>query len=228
MNLATAVDAERRRISAELHDRVGPSLTAVALNLRLIEERHRAVLGAELLALLHESQQLLSQSVGEIRELSGALRPARLEYAGLEAALADFAQQFRFRSGIDARVQVHIGAPGSPARRLPAGLEWLLYRIVEEALGNCARHAAASQVTVDLRCDGAIVHLQISDNGVGFDPEAIAQSQQKPGLGLLEIRERVEQARGSFWLRSQPGAGTHIAVTVPVTGAGDAPVPAPA
>jgi len=209
-------DIERRRISEELHDSVGPSLAAVGLNLHLISDRLSQGGDAELLQLLAESEALLTQAVAEIRDLAGELRPARLDYAGLEPALEDFARQFRRRTGVETRFNVALGAPDGAAGRLDSASEWLLYRVIQEALGNCARHASAGHVQVDLRCSGDIVELRISDDGVGFVPETVASGSKAPGLGLLEMRERVEAAGGRFSLSSRPGHGTRIFATLPV------------
>jgi len=214
MTVSSTADIERRRISEELHDQIGPNLAAVGLNLHVIEERLAQGGDPELLQLLAESQALLSQAVAEIRDLSGELRPARLEYAGLEPALADFAQQFRRRTGIETRFNVALFAPGDAPGRLDGASEWLLYRVIQEALANCARHSSAGHVQVDLQCNGDIIELRISDDGVGFTPEAVAAGSKAPGLGLLEMRERVEAAGGKFSLSSQPGHGTHIVATV--------------
>lgn len=223
MTISGTADVERRRISEELHNRVGPSLATVAMNLQVLAGRLTQVADAEVLQLLEESQALLAQTVAEIRELSGELRPTRLEYAGLEAALADFARQYRRRTGVQARFTVTLAAPGAGAERLDKATEWLLYRVIQEALSNCARHASAGQVLVDLRREGDIVQLQISDDGVGFVPEEIAAGSKPPGLGLLEMRERIESASGRFSLSSRPGHGTHILATLPLRrSAGDA------
>jgi signal transduction histidine kinase len=216
MNLASTVDNERRRISEELHDRVGPNLASIGLNLKIIAGKLTTRADPELLQLLSESQALLTQTIVEIRELSGELRPARLEYAGLEPALADFVQQFRRRTGVETRLTVALALPGDPQQRLGTDLEWLLYRVIQEALTNCARHATAGSVVVDLRRKDDLIHLQISDDGVGFDPDAIGRSSEPPGLGLLEMRERILAAQGRFTVSARPGHGTHILATVPV------------
>lgn len=225
MNLASAADSERRRISEVLHDQVGPNLAAVAMNLQHIGLHLGDGAGQELLQLLEETQVLLQQTVADVRELSGELRPARLEYAGLEPALEDFARQYRRRTGIETRFTVALSPPDGTARRLAAATEWLLYRVIQEALANCARHASAGHVLVDLRRDDDMIQLQISDDGVGFLPENIAAGSKPPGLGLLEMRERIETAGGRFSLSSRPGHGTHILATLPLppTGAAQAP-----
>lgn len=223
MTFSSAADIERRRISEQLHDRIGPSLAAVAMNLHVIGQRLAAAAGPELQQLIEESQALLTQTVAEVRELSGELRPARLEYAGLEPALADFARQYRRRTGVETRFTVALAPPGAAGQRLDPASEWLLYRVIQEALSNCARHASAGHVLVDLRREGDIVHLQISDDGVGFIPEEIAGAVKPPGLGLLEMRERIEAAKGRFSLSSRPGHGTHILATLPVAPASATP-----
>ncbi len=219
MTMSSPVDTERRRISEELHNRLGPNLASVVLNLHVIETHLGSDAKPELLQLLTESQALLSQSVAEIRELTGELRPARLEYAGLEAALVEFAQQYRRRTGVETRLAFALGSSDHGAQRLDPQLEWLLFRVIQEALGNCARHASAGRVEVELRREGDLIRLQISDDGVGFDPDGVGKGQKTPGLGLLEMRERVEGAKGRFSLSSRPGHGTHILATVPVPAA---------
>jgi signal transduction histidine kinase len=216
MTFSSLVDIERRRISEELHNRLGPNLASVELNLKIIETRMVGLADQEVQQLLGESQTLLSQSVAEIRELTGELRPARLEYAGLDGALREFTQQYRRRTGVETRLAIALAPAGEEAARLDPALEWLLFRVIQEALGNCARHASAGRAEIDLRREGDLIRLQISDDGVGFDPGTIGKGERTPGLGLLEMRERVEAAQGRFSLSSRPGHGTHILVTVPV------------
>ena len=215
-------DKERRRISGELHDRVGPTLAAAGLNLHVIQERLLAGGDPELLQLIAESQALLSQAVTGIREMLDELRPARLEYAGLEAALADFERQYRRRTGIATRFEIALWTSGEIPGRLDSASEVLLFRVIQEALANCARHAKARHVDVELRCNLGIIELRIKDDGVGFIPEAIAAGENPPGLGLLEMRERTEAAGGSFSLSSSPGRGTQIFITLPCVRAHEA------
>jgi len=113
------------------------------------------------------------------------------------------------RTGIAIKV-----SGGSPASRLNADSESMLFRIAQEALTNCAKHAQASAVSVELSFGNPHTVLAISDNGPGFDPEALGQSGHRPGLGLLTMRERVDFAGGKFSLESAPGAGTRIRVEI--------------
>lgn len=218
MNLAQALDAERRRISEDLHDHAGPNLAAVALHLRAIEVRLDATLpaaaAAESRQLLAQAQALLGATIAQIRDLSTELRPARLQYAGLVPALAELLQRYRARTGRAARLE-DAAAGDAPAPRLAPALEWLAFRVAQEAVNNCARHAVAGEVVVTLRHADDTLLLDIRDDGVGFDPAAIAAA-AAPGLGLLTMRERVAKARGRYTLSSHPGQGTHIAVQLPL------------
>jgi two-component system sensor histidine kinase UhpB len=217
VGIAQTLDAERRRIAAELHDRAGPNLATVALNLRTLEQRLPLPAGAHLFALLAETQALLTETIAEIRDFSAELRPARLDYGGLMPALEERVERYRERTGLDVQLNVQLHRDGDGAARLPAQTEWLVYRVIQEALSNCARHAAASCVVIDLAHEGQFVSLQIRDDGIGFEYARLAKSKQVPGMGLLTMRERVEHARGIFLLHSQPGNGTQIRVTLPIT-----------
>ena len=228
MTFASPVDAARGRISAELHDRLGPNLAAVALNLKIIENKLGSLADPETHQLLGESRSLLEESVAEIRDLTAELRPARLEYAGLDPALHEFAQQYRRRTGLETRLTVALAPPGQEAPRFDPALEWLVFRVVQEAVGNCARHAAAGSVAVELRREGDLLRLQIDDDGVGFDPDKLGRGIHPPGIGLLEIRERVASAGGRFSLSSRPGHGTHLLVTVPIAAPAAAAAATPA
>ncbi len=141
MNLAQALDAERRRISEDLHDHAGPNLAAVALHLRAIEVRLDATLpaaaAAESRQLLAQAQALLGATIAQIRDLSTELRPARLQYAGLVPALAELLQRYRARTGRAARLE-DAAAGDAPAPRLAPALEWLAFRVAQEAVNNCA------------------------------------------------------------------------------------------
>lgn len=219
MNLVEAIDAERRRISENLHDTAGPNLAAAALHLRAIETRLEVALPSadaeEVRRLLAEVQSLLAAAIAQIRDLSAELRPARLQYAGLVPTLNDLLQKFHARTGCAAQLEMPEAGSIAPRRLAPA-TEWLVYRLVQEALANCARHAAAREVVVTLQCAGDELLLDIRDDGVGFDPAAIGAAPRAPGSGLLTMQQRVRQAGGRFALSSNPGGGTRITAHVPL------------
>ncbi len=220
MNLVQALDAERRRISEDLHDHAGPDLAAAALHLRAIDARLVSALpapdAAEVRRLLAEVQSLLAAAITQIRDLSADLRPARLQYAGLLPTLDDLLRKYQARTGRAARLDAPLDTGGRPARRLAPAIEWLIFRVVQEALTNCARHAAAHEVVVALRRADDDLQLDIRDDGVGFDPAVVGTAPQAPGLGLLTMQERVVLAGGRYALTSSPGAGTRIEVHLPL------------
>lgn len=209
--LVAVQEQERRRLALELHDVVSPNLAAIQLNLGLVSAELDEHAPAPLRNRLADSRVLLRETGESLREICANLRPAVLDYAGLFPALDGYGHEFSSRTGIAVRVNgTHT------AVRLPADVESLLFRIAQEALTNCAKHAGASSVTVDLAQDGQEVTMTIADDGVGFEPSLIGQAGHKPGLGLLTMRERAEFAGGSFDIASHPGEGSCIRVAIPL------------
>jgi PAS domain S-box-containing protein len=202
-------EEERRRLAGELHDRTSPNLAAASLSLGMIAADLPPQASAELASRLADTRALLAQTVAGIRDVCAELRPATLDYAGLPQALREYAEQVSRRTGIAVKV-----SGKSPAKRLSADSESMLFRIAQEALTNCAKHAQASAVNVELSVGNPKTVLTISDNGTGFDPKALGRHGRRPGLGLLTMRERVEFAGGKFSLESAPGKGTRIRVEI--------------
>ena len=197
---------ERRQLSAELHDRTSPQLAAIQINLTMLTNLLRAHETEDIKAVLEDTVHLIDDTTVGIREISVNLRPTVLDDAGLLPALTAYAQQFTQRTGI--AVHLHTDRaidPMSPAAQSS------LFRIVQEALTNCVKHAKATHVTIELTTGGAQqVSLTVTDDGVGFD----AESHGSRGLGLLTMRERAEFMGGRFALTSTPGHGTRITVLV--------------
>ncbi len=205
--LVAVQEDERRRLSAELHDRTSPNLAAIKLNLGMIaSELPRDVLDS-VESRLDDTRALLQDANASVREICADLRPPILDYAGLLPALRGYVREFSRRTGIAVRV-----ADGGGAIRLAHEVESLLFRIVQEALTNCAKHARADVIDVELKHDLLRVVMTIQDNGVGFDVQALEGG--APGLGLLTMRERAEFAGGRFSIESHPGQGTQIRVEV--------------
>ncbi len=198
-------EAERRKLSTELHDRTSPGLAAIQINLNMLNNLLSTRGTEDVRALLDDTAGLIADTTVSIREISSNLRPTVLDDGGLLAALAGYAQQFMKRTGIAVQLQTQ-----DATSELTPAVQSSLFRIVQEALTNCARHAKAKNVTIRLSTDGHRVSLMIVDDGVGFDLE----SQSTPGLGLLTMRERAEFAGGSFKLETKPGQGTRIQVVV--------------
>lgn len=207
--LVAVQEKERRRLAGIIHDRISPNLAVAVLNLNTLGGQLPNPGAAELTPLIDDTRALLDDAAAQMRDLSADLRPAVLDYAGLLPALDGYVQQFSERTGIAVRV-----TNGDAQTRLPNELESTLFRIVQEALQNCAKHSQASQVEIDLRHGTRHALLTISDDGVGFVPELVGLASANPGLGLLTMRERAEFAGGRFEVESRPGHGTSIRIEI--------------
>jgi two-component system sensor histidine kinase UhpB len=208
---ATAVlraqEAERARVARDLHDEVNQALAAVSLRLAATAEHAPPELAEE----LAETQRLAGQAMQELLGLARDLRPAALDDHGLLPALRTQVRLFGERWQIPA----HLTADGT--RPLLGEFEQLVvYRVVQEALSNIARHAQATRVTVTVRgCNSAQVKVSIVDDGVGLSPDHRCDA----GAGLAGMRERALLAGGSLDVLATPGGGTTIELTVNVRGA---------
>ena len=204
--LVEVQEAERRQLSAELHDRTSPQLAAIHINLQMLNNLLGARETEDVRALLDDTAGLIADTTLGIREISSNLRPTVLDDGGLPPALAAYAQQFTQRTGVVVRLHTQ-NATGT----LTPAMRSNLFRIVQEALTNCAKHAKARSVTIRLTTDSShLLALTIADDGVGFDVERHGA----PGLGLVTMRERAEFLGGTFSLESKPGQGTRIQVLV--------------
>ncbi|HSQ02886.1 MAG TPA: response regulator, partial [Burkholderiales bacterium] len=163
-HLVEVQEAERRMLSTELHDRTSPNLAAIRINLRLLSDLLSARGTDDVRALLDDTAALIGETTITIREISSNLRPTVLDDGGLLPAVAGYAQQFMKRTGI----AVHVEGKGPESSLTPA-VRSSVFRIVQEALTNCAKHARARQVTIRLSTDDRNVSLFIADDGVGFD-----------------------------------------------------------
>lgn len=205
-----AQEEERRRIARELHDEVGQALTGLKLHLALME---RALPGqvTPLHEQLAESRALLETTMEELHRLALELRPAALDDLGLAPALRGYVDGFVRRTGLDvtADLDTSIG-------RLPERMETALYRIIQEAMSNIVRHAAACRVQVVLRDDGDEIYACVADDGRGFDPAQRLKSAVAEGrMGLLGIQERVALLQGRVNVSAAPGEGTKTEIWLP-------------
>jgi signal transduction histidine kinase len=204
-----SAEEERTRLAAELHD--GPIQRLTAVGYRL-EEAQLALDGGEqrhARELLAGVQRSLSEEIGGLRRLMAALRPPVLDERGLALALRDHLESFERHTGTVCTLR------SDGAIRLEPEVETVLYRVVQEALTNVAKHAEAAHVWVDLRVHDGLVDLQVRDDGVGFDATRVNGLVGGGHFGLAGMRERVELAGGTHRLRSQPGNGTSIRVRLP-------------
>jgi signal transduction histidine kinase len=201
---------ERRQIARELHDEVGQALTAVKIQLSMV--RRRA--GTEHLVAIDEARQVVDAALQSARNLSRLLHPPMLDDIGLAAAVEWYLRGFSQRTGVAATFE-HAGTE----RRAASEIETCLFRVVQEATTNVARHAGAAACRVYLQRLPSSVVLTVEDDGRGFNPAAVP-SGDAAGLGLLGIRERVAGFRGTFRLDSAVGRGTRLTVELPALDAG--------
>jgi signal transduction histidine kinase len=204
--LMSVQEEERRRLSRELHDGVGQGLTAVVSHLWLLERRLPG--GDDSLKMeVSEARGIAAKTLAEIRELSQLLRPSLLDDWGLVPSLEAQVKSFKTHQEIEA----HLETDELP-ERLPAEVETAVYRIVQEALTNVAKHARATRVRVALRHHDHALHLDVVDDGIGYRRNGDGRT--KPGLGLLSIRERVRALGGRISMTSERGA--HLSITLPL------------
>jgi len=203
--LMKAQEEERIRIAGELHDGVLQKITSIALKLGTASLDLPP--DSEPKAEVREVEKDLIQVGAEIRQLSHELHPAVLQEAGLPVALSSYCEEFDKLRGIPIAYQAD-----ESVEDLSPGAALCLYRIVQEALGNVAKHAQAKQVQVRLTRFEDRVCLVVSDDGVGFNPDGSGKSE---GLGLINMRERVRQLNGTFEFESKPGHGTTVKAEVP-------------
>ncbi len=206
--LATVQEDERRAISRELHDEVGQALTAIRVELGLVQRTPG--LPAIATARLEDARVMAEDSLKTIRDLSHLLHPAILDDLGLTAALANHLEGFTKRHGIKTEL-LH----EQMSQRLAPELEVALYRIVQEALTNVSKHAHASICRVYLQGLTTTVVVTIEDDGSGFDVGAVERLEHAPGLGLIGMRERVQQLGGTFRIETAPGQGTRLTLELP-------------
>jgi len=202
---------ERRALAQELHDQIGQLLTGLRFQL---EQAQRLAPSAPLTDALQVSSELLRS----VRELTLQLRPRVLDDLGLRPALEWQVKTFSGQTSIAVDLEVSL-----PERRLATELETAVFRLVQEALTNVARHSGAASAAVTVTADDRALHVEIADRGRGFDAERALE--RRDSLGLAGARERVRLAGGRFDLFSQPGQGTrlHAEFELPVNSEGRKP-----
>jgi signal transduction histidine kinase len=195
-------ELERRRLARELHDETGQALTSVLLGLKAAESAE------DVPAALGKLRELVVATLQDVRRLAVELRPKALDDFGLVAALERLVETFRAATGISVEFESQLGAP-----RLPPEVETTLYRIVQEALTNVARHAGASRVSVLLVRRPGSVSALVEDDGHGFGPDA----ETGGGIGLSGMRERLALVEGRLTIESGRATGTSLVAEVPLS-----------
>ena len=202
-------ESERRQLSRELHDRVGQNLTALKINLDILQPALASQGNAEVLARVADSAALLESTMDTIENVMSELRPPMLDDHGLAAALDWHARNFSRRTGIAVAVRAN-----EPAVRPAPQVEIALFRIAQEALNNVAKHARARRVEIALDHANGECVMSVQDDGIGFDGVEDASDKPKPGLGMVTMRERAQAVGGHFEVQALPGRGTQLTVRV--------------
>jgi signal transduction histidine kinase len=207
--LVSAQEDERRTIARELHDEIGQALTAIKVDLSIMG-KNQSLTAREGVA-YQEARGLTERTLQQVRDLSQLLHPAMLDDLGLPETIAWHLDGFSLRTGIRTDLVVD-----RMDERLAVGIETCLYRIVQEALTNVARHAEARNCRVYLQRLAHTVLLTVEDDGLGFPvAERPAGARRTGGLGLLGIEERVSGLHGSLRIETAPGQGTRLTVELP-------------
>lgn len=201
-------EQEKSRIARELHDELAQSLTALKMDTIWMRE-HLPPGDEQAQGKITQMLAMLDGAVASTRRIAADLRPLVLDDLGLVAAIEWVAQNFMQRTGVPCELLV------DESLELPEPYATGVFRIVQESLANVAKHAQATEVTVELQVRGDSLLLRVQDNGVGFRP---ADPRKPQSLGLVGLRERAHLLRGEVAVDSSPGAGTRVQARIPVAG----------
>jgi signal transduction histidine kinase len=206
--LVEVQEMERTLIARELHDQIGQTLSAVKVNLEAIL---REAGGPSLAARVSEAIAAVKRAVEQVQTLSFDLRPSLLDDLGLAAAVEAYAKRQAERTGVALALAIAIDNDVSKE------VEAACFRIVQEAITNVVRHAAAKRLQVALRTDRSSLRLAVRDDGVGFDAGKMrAATPVERHLGLVGMRERAQYVGGHLEIQSRPGAGTIVSARFPL------------
>lgn len=202
---------ERKRISRELHDETGQALTAIKINLKMIESNFTKD-GHDAKKIIADTKKILTQIMKDIQRLSYDLRPPMIDDLGMIPALQSYAGRFAERTGINVVVK-----PALVTQRFPQEVEISLYRIIQEALTNVVKHSKAKNVIIELLEEGTALIVKVEDDGCGFDVDEVWKGRLNKGaLGLIGIRERATSLRGNLEINTAHGKGTKLIISLPL------------
>jgi signal transduction histidine kinase len=202
-----ASEEERRRWARELHDETLQALGGLRVVLSAALRRGSP---DGLAAAVRDAVDQMSSEIENLRNLITELRPAALDEIGLQPALESLVARVADAEGLSIKTQFDLGGAHSAGVRLVTELETTIYRLVQEALTNAAKHGQANQVAVTVTKDGGRIEVVVRDDGSGFEPQ-----QPRSGFGLAGMRERVALAGGTLEVLSAPGNGTTIRASLP-------------
>ncbi|HWQ56708.1 MAG TPA: sensor histidine kinase [Bryobacteraceae bacterium] len=201
-------EEERRRLSHGLHDEIGQTLTALRIEISHALARSEL---PEVRERLGRARALAERTVQTVRDISLLLRPSLLDDLGLVPALQWHLEDFTRRSGVACEFQ-----EAELPQDLPDAVKTCVYRVVQEALNNCEKHASASRVWVTLRVAGKRLVMEVRDDGRGFHILSGDMPRRREGIGLLGMRERAAGVGGQLVLESEPGQGTRVCLEIPL------------
>jgi signal transduction histidine kinase len=216
--LVSAQEEERRVIARELHDEVGQALTAIKMELGVAWRDTQS--GSRAAGSLAGARAIAESALQSVRDMSQLLHPSMLDDLGLPDTLDTYLRSFSKRTGVRAQL-VHERMD----ERLPADVEVCIYRIVQEALTNVAKHADAKSCTVSLMRRDNSIQLTVEDDGRGLEKSASSTGQARRGLGVIGMRERAASLAGSFAIISRAEGGTRVVVVLPLQATGVVPFP---
>jgi signal transduction histidine kinase len=206
--VVVAQEDERERIARELHDEAGQSLTALKISLEMLASSLPADM-QEVRQALNDAAEQTGMTMENLRSIAHNLRPPALDRLGLTLALAGLCQQF------ESMTQIQTIFEGIELPRLSSSYEITLYRFVQEALTNIAKHANATEVRVWLGIQTGLVEIHVQDNGIGMQTNPLPLgSENMEGMGLASMEERLSIIDGKLEVRSVLGEGTHLCASV--------------
>ena len=199
-------DQRRARIARELHDDITQRLAMLAIEIEQVKEH--AETPSEVRDRVHELSNKTNDISSDVQALSHELHSSKLEYLGIVGGMKSWCSEFGERQGMEIEFKSS-GLPNS----LPSEISICLFRVLQEALHNAAKHSGVERVDVQLREESREIHLIVSDLGKGFD---VASAMQNRGLGVTSMQERVRLVGGTIVIDSKPLGGTTIHVRVPL------------
>jgi signal transduction histidine kinase len=202
--LLNVQEEERRNIARELHDEIGQSLTGLKM---LVTQASRSRSG-NVNTILNETQDLLTELIRQVREMSLKLRPSMLDDLGLLPTLLWHFDRYTKQTNVQVSFE-HSGLENN----LEPDVKTAVYRIIQEALTNVARYSGMSEVSVQILADDGLMHLKIEDQGRGFD---MAEIVSKASTGIGGMQERVQLLGGTFVIKTRPGEGTFLDIHIPL------------
>ncbi len=199
----TTLENERKRIASDLHDEIGPLLSAIKLQINHLDAEDE-----QQQKLVAKSSMYIDDVIKKMRDISNDLLPAVLVRRGLGVAVEDFLQ--KVSNGTDTLIETDIKLD----ERLPMETEVNLYRIIQEITHNTLKHAKAKKFRVEITKEGNVVKIATADNGIGFSEDV--KMKKESGLGLLNLQSRSDMMGGDIFRQSAPGQGTKYLLEIPV------------